>query len=285
MSKKLLRRISINVLGYDLGVKVWSRMEIIGDIVVIKKPFNIGVDVLKPIAEEILKRLPYIKSVWCGVSEVKGQFRLREFIHLAGEPRSETIYKEHGCKFKVDIRRVYVSQRLNAEHIRVARLVREGEVVVNMFAGVGLFSIIIAKHSKASKIYSIDINPYAYKLMVENVKINHVEDRVYPILGDAKDVITRELSNIADRVLMPLPELVHEYLKYAILSLRKNGYLHLYDFIGVPKGEDPIRRCIERFDLDFKSLNLKNYAYTNSRIVRSVGPRRYQIAVDVYIEK
>jgi len=110
---KYLRKLAIEVLGEELGRSIWSRMEIIGDILVLKKPFNIDVNVLKPLAEEVLKRLPYVKSVWCAVSKVHGEYRLREYVHLAGENRSETIYKEHGCIFKLDITKVYISQRLN----------------------------------------------------------------------------------------------------------------------------------------------------------------------------
>ncbi|MEL9908834.1 MAG: hypothetical protein QXP97_03565 [Desulfurococcus sp.] len=114
---------------------------------------------MKPLAEELLKRFPYIKSVWAVIPGIESPYRLRKHVWLAGEQRSETVYKEHGCYFKVDINKVYISPSLNYEHLRIARAVKSGEVVVNMFAGAGLFSIIIAKHAKLQKVYSIDINP------------------------------------------------------------------------------------------------------------------------------
>ena len=85
-----------------------------------------------------------------------------------------------------------------------------------MFAGVGCFSILIAKKAVDAKVYSIDINPVAYECMQENVRINRVFNRVFPLLGDSKEIVLSQLQGVADRVLMPLPELALEYLPYAL---------------------------------------------------------------------
>lgn len=57
--------------------------------------------------------------------------------------------------------------------------------------------------------------------MVENIKLNKVEDVVEPILGDAKDLVLNRLRSSATRVLMPHPELALDYLDnlLKILSL------------------------------------------------------------------
>lgn len=188
---KLLRSIAREIFGDEVAKKLWGRLEIIGDIAIMRKSPELDVSIYKVLANEVLRRLPYVKSVWLAITPVKGVHRVREFIHLAGEPRSITIYKEHGCLFKVDIRSVYISPGLNYEHIRVARLVSPGEFVINMFAGVGFFSILIAKYGKPRKVISIDINPKAYELMVENIRLNKVEDIVVPELGDAAKVILK----------------------------------------------------------------------------------------------
>ena len=283
---ELLRELAKQVLGEEEARKIWKRIEIIGDIAIIRRPFNYSIENLKLLGQELLKAIPNVKSVWLAISEVKTEFRIREYMHLAGEPRSETIYKEHGCMFKLDIRKVYVSPRLNYEHMRIAKLVKQGEVVVNMFAGIGLFSIIIAKYSKPRKVYSIDINPDAYNYMVENVKLNKVEGVVEPILGDAAKAIMEKLVNIADRVLMPLPGLCYEYLEYAIMSLRNKsiGYIHVYDFTEAGKGEDPIAKVEEKFKGKLLSLNM-DHDIVFKRIVRTVGPRKYQVVLDIKIQK
>jgi len=279
----LMRRIARDVLG-EKADRVWRRLEILGDIAIIRKPFNLTVEELKPLAERIISELPYIKSVWCAITPVSGRYRLREFIHLAGVRKSETVYKEYGCLFKIDITKVYISPALGYEHIRVARQVREGEVVVNMFAGAGLFSIIIAKHAKPRKVYSIDINPYAYHYMVENVKLNKVEDIVVPILGDAAKVIEEKLTNIASRVLMPLPELAFKYLIYAIKALNREGVIHVYEFTKAMSNENPIDKVNKIYIKAFNEMNVKA-ELLGARIVRSVGPRKYQVVLDYRVLK
>ena len=281
----LLRRIAKELFGEDFSNKIWKRIEIIGDIAVIRVPFWLKPDDLKPLANAILERIPYVKSVWAGLPGVAGEYRLRKYVYLAGEPRSETIYREHGCSFKLDITKTYVSPRLNYEHGRIARLVRKGEVITNMFAGVGLFSIIIAKKASPSKVYSIDINPWAYKYMVENIHLNKVSDIVVPLLGDAAKVIEEKLTNTSDRVLMPLPELALEYLRYAIMALKNGkGIIHVYLHVDAAKNENPYEKAEDKLYNKLDELGV-NGEVIFKRKVRMIGPRKYQIVLDVVIKK
>ncbi len=204
---------------------------------------------------------------------------MRRLTYLAGEPRTETVYREHGCSFKVDVARDFITPRLSYEHIRVARLVRPGEVVVNMFAGVGTFSIIIARHSGARLVHSIDVNPDAYAHMVENIRMNRVEDRVVPHLGDAARVISEKLVGVADRVLMPLPDLAIPYLRYALLALRGRGTVHVYVHVHASRGEDPIEKALRDVDEGIRRLGA-SWSPGSARVVRMVGPRFYQVVVD-----
>lgn len=281
----MLREIARRVLGESLATRIWKRIEIIGDIAVLRKPLGVEleIDAYKSLAAEIMNRLPYVRSVWLAATPVRGDYRVREFIHLAGEPRSETVYREHGCLFKLDITRVYVSPALNYEHIRVARLVRPGETVLNMFAGVGLFSIVIAKHSRPSRVVSVDINPDAYRYMVENVKLNRVSDVVVPVLGDAREV-ARECTACFDRVLMPLPELAYEYFDDAALSLKRTGVIHVYEFANAETKGDAILKALNKFLRKCEAMNV-GAEVLGSRVVRSVGPRYYQVVLDLQIEK
>ncbi len=280
----LLKRIAREVYGEEKARALWKRIEIIGDIAVIRVPFNLKPEDLKPLAEALLEKLPYVKSVWAGLPGVSGEYRLRKYVHLAGEKRSETIYREHGCSFKLDITRTYVSPRLNYEHKRIARLVREGEVVTNMFAGVGLFSIIIARYSKPRRVYSIDINPWAYRYMVENIRLNRVEDTVVPLLGDAAEVIREKLVGSSDRVLMPLPELALEYLGYAVEALRnRRGFIHVYLHVDTARGEDPFEKAGEKLSRRLEELGVKARVVFR-RKVRMIGPRKYQLVYDLLVE-
>jgi len=169
---KLLKRIAKEVLGEE---ELWSRIDVVGDIALIHRKFGYPLDKLKLLGEELVKRMPGIKAVYAIEPGTIGPYRLRKLIHLAGEERTETIYKEHGCEYEVDIEKAFVVPRLSGEHLRIAKLVQPWEVVFNMFAGVGPFSILIAK-MKGAKVYSVDINPYAYEFMLRNVKRNKVEN-------------------------------------------------------------------------------------------------------------
>jgi len=280
---KLLREIVADLYGVEAAKKVWGRLEVIGDIAILRKPPDLNIEFFKPVAEMLLKKLPYVKSVWLAISPIKSEHRVREYVHLAGEPRSETIYKEHGCLFKIDILNVYISPTLSYEHIRIAKLVMKNENIINMFAGAGLFSIIIAKHAKPTKILSIDINPRAYALMLENVKINKVEDVVQPVLGDAAEVV-KAYRGWADRVLMPLPELSYKYLSEAVEALKAKGFIHVYDFVTAENPTEALRLGSLKFSSKLSELGVKA-SINHGRVVRSVGPKYYQIVLDIEIVK
>lgn len=280
-----MRQLAREVLGEELAEKIWSRMEVVGDILIIRVPFDVDHVVLKKLAERVLSELPYIKSVWGGFPGVRGEYRLREYVHLAGEMRSETIYKEYGCRFKIDITKVYVSTTLSYEHIRVAKLVEPGEVVTNMFAGAGFFSIIIAKYSKPKLVYSIDINPHAYHYMVENIKLNKVEDKVIPLLGDAASIIMEKLVNTSDRVLMPYPDIALEYLIYAVKALRDRGFIHIYLHVEAGRDEDPIDKAKDLAVGRLMEIGVSDYMFKYGRIVRPIAPRKYQVVLDTYVVK
>ncbi len=261
---------------------LYKSYDIIGDIAVIRVPETLQQQ-SEIIAEAIMQTHKRVRSVWRQVGPIFGDLRLRKLEWVAGERRTETVHREHGCVFKVDVRRCYFSPRLSYERIRIARQVQPGEVIVNMFAGVGCYSVIIAKHSEASKIFSIDINPVAVQYMQENVELNKIKGRVFSIKGDAKRIVEERLRNVANRVLMPLPERAYEYLDFAVLALGlTGGWIHYYDFEHAGKGEKPIEKVkmkvagkLENLGVDFETLF--------GRVVRHTGPNWYQVVLDVKI--
>ena len=261
---------------------LYKSFDIVGDIAVLRIPRALE-DKSEVIADAVMQVNRNVKTVLCQISPVSGELRLRELKWLRGEKRTETTHKEYGCLFKVDLAKCYFSPRLSYERMRVTRQVSPGEVIVNMFAGVGCFSILIAKHSKAEKIYSIDINPDAVRYMRINIILNKVEDVVEPIEGDAKEIVLSRLRKVADRVLMPLPEKAYEYLEYALMALKpRGGVIHYYDFEHAGKGEDPIAKVTDKLSEKLSSLNV-GFKVSSARIVRSTGPRWYQVVLDILI--
>ncbi|MEM2679033.1 MAG: class I SAM-dependent methyltransferase family protein [Candidatus Hadarchaeales archaeon] len=254
--------------------------DIVGDIAIMKIPDELA-DKKRIIAEAIMRVHKNVKVVLNQVSPVSGEFRTRELEWLAGEKRTETFHRENGCVFKVDLARVYFSPRLSTERMRIVKMVQQGEVVVNMFAGVGCYSIQIAKYSNPRVVYSIDINPSAYELMVENIRLNKVGHKVLPILGDCREVIRNLLTNSCDRVLMPLPEFGREFFSVALLAIGDKGIVHFYDYGQEPDVFEPSEKyVIETAEkLGFQTEII------GRRKVRSYAPRCYHVAIDVLVRR
>ncbi len=235
------------------------------------------------VANQIMALHRNVKTVFAQTSPIRGDFRVRELRLLAGEDKTSTKCKESGCVFAVDLEKCYFSPRLLYERSRIASLVEGGETVVNMFSGVGCFSIIIAKAVSQTKVFSIDVNPTAVQYMEENVRINRVYGKVIPLLGDSKDIINAQLQGTADRVLMPLPEKALEYLPYAVSALKKHGgWIHYYDFQHAMGNEKPVEKTKLKVAQKLDSLGV-GYIFAFSRVVRSTGPNWYQTALDIQV--
>ena len=277
----LLRKIAREVLGDELGSRVWKRIEIIGDIAVIRKPFDLDPESLRPVAEELLKRLSYIKSVWLAITPVEGTHRVRQYVHLAGEKRSETVYREHGCSFMLDITRVYISPVLGYDHMRIAKMVRDGEKVLNMFAGIGGYSIVLSRHARPSYVLSIDINPDAVRYLRINIELNRVGDRNEVVLGDALKIVS-SLRREFDRVLMPLPELWREALVVALDAVKMGGYIHPHLFVDADRKREAFDRAIEMVSRVLKEKKIR-FDVMGGHVIRSVGPRRYHVTLDIAV--
>lgn len=263
--------------------QIYKTYDIIGDIAVIRVPESLQHH-SRLIAEAIMSIHREVKVVWCQTSSVSGDYRLRQLEFVLGERRTETIHKEYGCIFKIDLEKAYFSPRLSYERLRIAKLIQPGEVVLNMFAGVGCYSICIAKHSEPLKVYSVDINPVAFHFLRENSMLNRVADVVVPFQGDAKQVIDAKLLNVADRVLMPLPERAYEYLDYALSALKPTGgWIHYYAFEHAEKTEDPMEKVDAKVSEKMNRLGV-SFQVEFGRIVRPIGPRWYQVVLDIQVK-
>jgi tRNA (guanine37-N1)-methyltransferase len=263
---------------------MYKTFDIVGSIAIIRVPETLK-NQSSLIAEAIMKTHKEVKSVWRQTSSVSGDYRLRKLEHIFGEKKTETLYKEHGCVYKTDIKRTYFSPRLSYERLRITELIKKGETIFNMFAGVGCYSIAIANHAKPMKVISVDVNPIAFNYLQENIRLNRAEKIVVPILGDAKNIIENRLQNSFDRVLMPLPEKAYEYLDYALSALKPDeGWIHYYAFEHADKNEDPIDKAKKRVSQKLSELCSK-FQVKFGRIVRTTGPRWFQVVLDIQIKK
>lgn len=194
------------------------------------------------------------------IDHIQGTKREPVYKILFGH-ETETINKENGCLFKLDLSKVMWSKGNNNERLRIAKLVEDNETVIDMFAGIGYFSIPIGVHSNAKKVYAIEINPNSYHYLCENIELNKLNN-ITPILGDCMDETPKFK---ADRIVMGYVKTTHHYLKVAIDSLNKGGILHYHE--TVPEkliNERPLERIIAQAgnrDVELLKINkIKRYA-------------------------
>lgn len=238
----------------------------------------------KLIGKKYLEMLPNIKSIYLNKGIVKGQFRTPDNIELLlGEDNSIVEHREHGVIYKFDFTKIMFSQGNLSERKFLATLVNKEETIVDMFAGIGYFSLPIAKHSQAERIYSIELNPLSYKYLVENIELNHFEDIIIPILGDCKEeVLKLSKSGIkADRVIMGVFPAPKDYIKEALTLAKDEGTVYHYE--GVVDKEGFMTLFIE-----FKDIAERegfNCSLSGKRFVKSYGPKLYHTVLDIIVTK
>ncbi len=255
-------------------------IDFVGDIAIIEIPPEL--DAYKNvIGEAILRVHKNVQTVLAKAGAVSGTYRIREFNLIAGQPKTYTIHKEHGCRYYIDLAKAYFSPRLSYEHNRVASLVKDGETVIDLFAGVGPFSILIAKTHEHVKVYAVDANPHAVKFLKKNVRLNRVEGKVHPILGDAQQVVKEGLFGVADRVIMNLPEKAIEFLEGACEAIKSSGgIVHFYSFL---KASDSLENVTLRFINAVKGSGREVEKILFSRFVRATAPYEWQVVLDAKI--
>jgi tRNA (guanine37-N1)-methyltransferase len=228
-----------------------------------------------------------VKSVYEKKSEIKGSYRLRELHHLFGEKKTTTTYKENNCVFKLDLSQAFFTPRLVFERKRIASSnIQDEELIVDMFAGVGPFSIQIAKKHNVT-IHSFDVNPHAYKQLTENIKLNKIRGVIIPHNIDVKKLITATnefgaiLKNQVDRIIMNLPEKSLEFIDIACFLMKKSGgIIHSYQFCDKPNS---IEKAIENLKESIKNQKWSIEKILNSKVVKPFSPKAELIVVDLKI--
>ena len=285
MGRRVLREIAEEVYGSNNVDRVIKSMDIIGDIAIIKIPDEL-LEGRFEFARRIIDKMPYIKVVLRQISPVSGTYRIRGYEYLAGEKRTITKYKEYGAIFKLDVEKVYFTPRLSKERWRIVNLISSGERIANMFAGVGPYTILIAKYRSIDIIHSIDINPIAIYYHLENNYLNKVHDKIILYRGDAAFIINRYIRNCVDRVIMPLPELALKYIKYALNALDQEGWMHIYLHVEYSKEggiaealDNAVKLVLNAIPKSWRVIDIK------PNRVREVAKYTLQVCVDTYVKK
>jgi len=211
----------------DVLKKIPSAYDVIGDVAIINIPEDL-LEYGKLIGEAISKVSRNVRAVYAG-SYVRGEYRVRELRHIYGEPVSKTTHKEYGLRISVDVLRTYYNPSLAEEHRRIAESVGDGELVGDLFCGVGPFSLHIASLRNATS-YAVDFNPDAVRCLIESIEMNkkRLKGKIVPVLSDVKDFLKVVSNSVFDRVIMNLPLEALKYIPLVSSKLRSGGTLHAY---------------------------------------------------------
>ena len=185
---------------------------------------------------------------------------------------TETIHIENAIKYKLDTEELMFSSGNIDERIRMAKIDNKDEVIVDMFAGIGYFTLPMAVHGDPYKVYAVEINPTSHHYLRENIKINRVQDIVKTWCGDNREFKFRG----ADRIIMGYLHDTWKFLPKALDILENKGYIH-YHTRCIDNGyPDAIKREID------KQIN-GGYKIKEVKKVKSYAPHVYHVVVDLEI--
>lgn len=252
-----------SILGYQ------PSFEVVGDIAIVEQ------EDVELVAAALMSSCKNIRTVITPVSDVEGEFRTRRFRHVAGDNRTITIHKEHALRYRVDLEGAYFTPRLGTERLRIARQVVPGDFVLDMFAGVGPFALLLAH--RGARVVAVDKNPVAVKYLRENAILNRIDLEI--LEGDAS-ILARNYENTADHVIMNLPHTAHQFLIPAINAAKNGGVVHYYAI----SQDDDLYKDLELIEATAFQLGVKiDVLYKG--VVRSYAPHRYNVVVDLRVNK
>ncbi|MCD6381561.1 MAG: class I SAM-dependent methyltransferase family protein [Candidatus Aenigmarchaeota archaeon] len=260
--------------------RIPSSYQIIGDILLVKFLKQISRKEKLKIGKAYLALLPYVNSVW-EIKEISGEFRSPVVKHLAGSKKYVTFHKENGIFYKINIKRVMFSKGNLNERKRIIEQVKKGETIVDMFAGIGYFSLGLAKFTPTKAIYAIEKNPYSFKLLKENTKLNEIK-KIIPILGDCRDISRKKsLQGIADRIIMGYLPKTYRFLEAVKRFAKDTCIIHYHDTFL----EDELWKTPNKILNNF--FEKKNYKVKilNKKKVKSFAPYVWHVVLDLKITR
>jgi len=254
-----------------------DKWEKIGEVLILDLPSDLN-EHKKSIGKEYAKVLN-CKSVLNVLESISGEFRTPKTELIYGKKDTTTIHIENKIRFKLDPSKVMFSSGNMNERIRIGHIAKKDETIVDMFAGIGYFTLPIAVHSKPKKIYAIEKNPISYNFLSENIVLNDVTDTVKIFNGD-----NRELApiNVADRIIMGYFGATIRYLPTAFKCLKnKSGIIHFHD--KYPDKKIP-ENALDDIRIEARKLNLY-VELINTIKVKSYAPGISHYVFDLKIDE
>lgn len=256
--------------------KIPDKWEKVGDVLILRLLSEH--DKYKKKIGEIYADALDCKTVLRDKSGISGIYREPNVEIIYGTDETETIHKENDIRFKLDPQKIMFSSGNMAERIRMATISNKNETVVDLFAGIGYFTLPMAVYSKSKKIFACEINPVSYDYLCQNIVLNDVTVNVEPMLGDNCKIAPK---NVADRVIMGYIKDTYKFLPLAIDCLKDHsGFIHYHevcpDELLPNRPTDRLHKAAKKFE---KGLQILNY-----RHVKSYAPGVSHVVLDIKLE-
>ncbi len=234
------------------------------------------------IAEKTAAIIPRAKGIWQRTGQIKGKYRQPQgLLHLWGDPNPDVIVRENGVYYSFNFTKVMFAKGNVHERGLLPKKIQEGELIVDMFSGIGYFSLGMAKSRKPTKIYSIEWNPDAFEYLQRNIKKNHVEDIITPIHGDCKE----EVKKLADqgikahRIIMGLLPAPVDAIEPALSLVRESGTIVVYE--GVEREDSTVL-----YD-EFVAIAIQHNfqcELLERRLVKAFKPHEYHVVLEILVK-
>jgi len=247
--------------------------DILGNIAVIKGEGKSKKQKLAQVRK--LLKIPCIKTVVEKVGNVKGRLRTINVKHLAGERNLIAKVKENDCVFKFNIKTCYFSPRLSGERKEIAKKIKKKDKVLVMFAGVGVYPIVIYKYKKPEKIIGIEIGKDCCKYFKENLKLNKMVEKIGLIQGDVKKKLPKKKFDV---VVMPRPNLKESFLKEGLLVSKKGTKIFYYAFGRV----DEIKTIKQELLEEAKKLK-KKIKILRVKKAGEIAPYKFRWRIEIVV--
>jgi tRNA wybutosine-synthesizing protein 2 len=264
--KELRKRLETKIPEENIR-KIIKSYEQLGDIIIISIPND-----YKELKEFI--GTSFFDSFQCQTvlekGSVSGEFRIPYYKKIMGNG-FVTIHKENGIFYKIDLSKVMFSSGNIAERIRMANVSSPDEVVIDMFSGIGYFTLPLAKYGK-SIVWALEKNPNSYGLLLENINLNRLKGRVFPVNTDCLDF---NPDFKADRIVMGYFSDDEKFLLKALGMIKDGGIIHYHNTIP-EKSESHFKENIEAI-LYKKGRKLESVYY---RKIKKYSPGVWHVVFD-----
>jgi len=227
-------------------------------------------------AKKILEN-PHIKTVLEKVGNVHGRLRTINIKHIAGEKNLIAVSKENNCTFKFNVKTCYFSSRLSGERKAIAEKIKKTDSVLVLFAGVGVYPIVINKIKRPSRIVGVELGRDCCKYFKENLKLNKMEGQIKIIQGDVKMKVNSKLGKF-DVIVMARPNLQESFFKQGLNVSKKGTRIFYYGFCNIDEKQEMIENLKKEADNFGKKIKILKVIKAGD-----IAPYKYRYRVEIKV--